>query len=198
MNREKFISELREKLYGLSQSDIDERVEFYSEMINDRMEDGLSEEEAVAEIGSVDGIVEQIMGEIPITALVKEKVKPKRKLKAWEIVLLVLGSPVWLPLAASAVVVLFSLYIVVWAVVICFYAVAAALAGSALGCIVGIFAYLRMGRPAQALFAGGAAILCAGLAILMFVFCVWLSKAVVKGTGKVLLGIKKSFVGKGE
>ncbi|MBP3250195.1 MAG: hypothetical protein J6M48_07585 [Ruminococcus sp.] len=72
MNREKFISELREKLYGLSQSDIDERVEFYSEMINDRMEDGLSEEEAVAEIGSVDGIVEQIMGEIPITALVKE------------------------------------------------------------------------------------------------------------------------------
>ncbi|HOR23032.1 MAG TPA: hypothetical protein PLY43_09945, partial [Ruminococcus sp.] len=100
MNREKFISELREKLYGLSQSDIDERVEFYSEMINDRMEDGLSEEEAVAEIGSVDGIVEQIMGEIPITALVKEKVKPKRKLKAWEIVLLVLGSPVWLPLAA--------------------------------------------------------------------------------------------------
>ncbi|HBB19073.1 MAG TPA: hypothetical protein DCZ62_01395, partial [Ruminococcus sp.] len=83
MNREKFISELREKLYGLSQSDIDERVEFYSEMINDRMEDGLSEEEAVAEIGSVDGIVEQIMGEIPITALVREKVKPKRKLKAW-------------------------------------------------------------------------------------------------------------------
>ncbi|MBQ8961548.1 MAG: DUF1700 domain-containing protein [Ruminococcus sp.] len=198
MNRERFISELREALRGLSQSDIDERVEFYSEMINDRMEDGLTEEEAMAEIGSVESVVEQIMGEIPITALVKEKVRPKRKLKAWEIVLLVLGSPVWLPLLIAALAVLLSLYIVVWSVVICFYAAAVSLAAGVIAALVGAFGYLRLGKPAAALFAAGAAIACAGLSILMSVFCVWLTKAIVKGTGKVLLKIKRSFVGKGE
>ena len=31
---------------------------------------------------------------------------------------------------------------------------------------------------------------CAGLAILMFFFCLWLSKALVKGTGKFFVGLK--------
>ena len=70
-------------------------------MIDDRMEDGISEEEAVEGIGTVDQIYEQIMSDMPLVKLVKEKVKPKRKLKAWEIVLLTLGSPVWIPLGAT-------------------------------------------------------------------------------------------------
>ena len=47
MNKEEFLSELRTKLSGLPQEDIEERISFYSEMIDDRMEDGISEEEAV-------------------------------------------------------------------------------------------------------------------------------------------------------
>ena len=59
-------------------------------MIDDRMEEGLTEAEAIAGIGSVDKIVTQIVAETPITKLVREKVKPKRSLQAWEIILLVL------------------------------------------------------------------------------------------------------------
>lgn len=198
MNKDNFLNELREKLSGLSQDDIDERVAFYSEMINDRMEDGLSEEEAVGKIGSVDSVVEQVMTEIPFTALVKERVKPKRKLKVWEIVLLILGSPLWLPLLISAGAILLSVYIVIWSVVITVYGITVSLGASAIGCFAGIFVYLANGNFAGAAFCAGCGLVCAGLAILMCIFSIWLTKAVIMATGKILLGIKKSFVGKGE
>ena len=56
MLKQEFLAQLRDALCGLPQRDIDERLTFYSEMIDDRMEEGLSEEEAVAAVGSVDEI----------------------------------------------------------------------------------------------------------------------------------------------
>ena len=67
---------LRKRLAGLPQAEIEERLAFYNEMIDDRIEDGLTEEEAVAEVGPVEDVVNQIMSEIPLTALVREKVRP--------------------------------------------------------------------------------------------------------------------------
>ena len=59
MRKQEFLAKLRKGLSGLPQDDIEERLIFYSEMIEDRKEEGLSEEEAVAAIGSVDEIVAQ-------------------------------------------------------------------------------------------------------------------------------------------
>ena len=196
MNKEQFLDELRRELSGLPQEDIEERIAFYEEMIADRMDEGMSEKEAVSGIGSVEEITRQIMSEIPLTKLVKEKVRPKRSLKAWEIVLLVLGSPVWIPLAIAAVAVLLSVYAVLWAVVICVYAVDFSFAAGTLAGVVGVFAYLKAGNPVGALFSLGTGIVCAGLAILMFFVSVWITKAVIKLGGRILLGIKISFVGR--
>ena len=63
MNREEFLSEIQRRLRGLPQEDIDERIAFYKEIIEDRMEEGLTEEEAVKEIGTVNSVVNQIMNE---------------------------------------------------------------------------------------------------------------------------------------
>ena len=63
MTKLNFILSLNEKLSGLPQNDIEERLRFYTEMIEDRMEEGLSEEEAVLAVGSVDEIAEQILAE---------------------------------------------------------------------------------------------------------------------------------------
>lgn len=198
MTKEEFLFELREKLFGLPQDEIEERIAFYNEIINDRMEDGLTEEEAVAEMGSVDTVVEQIMSEIPLSRLVKEKVKPKRNLKAWEIALLVLGSPVWVPLVIGAVSVILSVYAVIWVAVICTYVVDFSLTASAIAGMAGIIAYLKAGNPAGALFSVGLGVACAGLAILLFFGCGWITKHLIQATNKLLLGIKISFVGKEE
>lgn len=198
MNKENFLNGLREKLSGLPQEDIEERIAFYNEMINDRMEDGLSEEEAIEAIGSVDSVVEQIMSEIPLSTLVKKKVTPKRKLKAWEILLLILGAPVWIPLVISVGAVMFSVYAVVWAVVICLYAADITSAAGLFVGLAGIVVYLRAGNPVGALFSAGMGMASVGLAILLFFACIWLTKAVINATGKLILGIKISFVGNKE
>ena len=57
MLKTEFLEQLRAGLAGLPQEDIDGRVAFYSEMIDDRMEEGLSEEEAVAGAGKISDIV---------------------------------------------------------------------------------------------------------------------------------------------
>ena len=137
MNKQEFLDKLRTGLMGLPKDDLEERVNFYSEMIDDRMEEGVSEEDAVKSLGSTEAVARQIISEIPIMTIVKEKMKPKRKLGAWEIVLLAVGSPVWLSLLIAAFAVLLSLYIVLWAVgVVTAWAVFGAFVGGAFG---GIF-----------------------------------------------------------
>ena len=196
MNKEDFLDELAKRLSGLPQEDIDERIAFYREMIYARMEEGLSEEEAIASIGSVDEVVRKIMAEYPLTALVKDKVRPKRKLETWEIILLVLGFPLWFPLLIGAFAIVLSIYITIWAVIISLFAANFSCLAGCLGGLVGIFQYLRVGNFAGALFSVGAALVCAGVAILMFIACIYIAKTVIILTRKVVLAIKNSFVGK--
>ena len=196
MDKTQFLEELKRRLSGLPQSDLDERLLFYSEMIDDRVEDGLTEEEAVAGIASVDEIVEQIMAETPLSRLVKEKIQQRRGLKAWEILLLVLGSPVWLPLLIAAFAVCLSLYIVLWSVLSSLWAVDLSLAVSAVGGLfMAVFDLIR-GNPVGGAFMLGIALVCAGLAILLFFGCLELSRGLLRLTKKILLGVKTMFIGR--
>jgi uncharacterized membrane protein len=61
MNKQDFLAQLKESLASLPANDAEERLCFYSEMIDDRMEDGLSEGEAILSIGSVPEIAAQIL-----------------------------------------------------------------------------------------------------------------------------------------
>ena len=123
MTKHEFLMQLSSKLSGLPRTDIDERLMFYSEMIEDRKEDGLSEEEAVAAVGSVDEIAVQISSEIPFAKVVKDRIKTNRRLTTLEIVLLVLGSPIWLSLLIAAFAVIISLYAALWSVIISLWSV---------------------------------------------------------------------------
>lgn len=107
MNKQEFLAQLREGLSGLPQEDMEERLMFYSELLDDQMEEGLSEEEAVAAAGPVEEIVRQTISDTPLTKIVKERIRPKRRLHAGELVLLVLGAPIWLPLGFAAIAVFF-------------------------------------------------------------------------------------------
>lgn len=196
MTRQEFSDALRKSLTGLPQEDLERSIDFYREMIDDRMEDGLSEEEAVAAIGSVDEVANQILKDTPLTKLVREKIRPRRKMQVWEIVLLAVGSPIWLSLLIAAAAVVFCLYMVLWALVICAWAVGVSVAGFSIGCIGCALIMLAGGNawPAAAMF--GTALVCAGLSIILF----WLSKMATVGTAKlskkIFIGIKSCFIRK--
>lgn len=198
MNKTEFLDALDEKLSGFPQDEVQERISFYCEMIDDRVEDGMSEADAVAQIGTVDEIVDQIMSDIPLSKLVREKVSSKKKRKTWQTVLLAVGAVVWVPLLIAAAAVIFSLYIALWAVAVSLYAVFLALAAAGVCGIPGAVVLLVRGNIAGAALTFGAGIICAGLAILMFFVCVLVTRGVVKLTGKMLKKTKSLFVRKGD
>ncbi len=196
MIKQEFLAKLRKGISGLPQDDIEERLTFYSEMIDDRMEEGLSEEEAIAEIGSVNDVILQILSDIPLTKLVKEKVKPNRSLKAWEIVLLILGSPVWFPLLIAAVIIVLSVYIVIWLVVIVLYAADLSIAAGGVAGLAAVVTYFINGNISGALMFFGVGLVCAGIAILLFFGFNQVTKGILYLSKKMLLGIKNLFIKK--
>ena len=198
MNKSEFLSALRRGLTGLPPRDVEERVAFFGEMIDDRVEEGLSEEAAVAEIGDVDAVVAQIIADTPLAKLVCQRVAPKRRLGGGEIALIVAISPVWLPLLVVALSVMFALYVSLWAVVVSLWASFGVVVGGAFGAIVagGWFALSGSGPQGVAMIAAG--IVCAGLSIFLFFGCRAATKGAVLLAQKMVLRIKKRFAGKGE
>jgi len=190
MNRAEFLYALREKLSGLPSEELEERLSFYAEAIDDRMEDGYLEDAAVAEIGTPEEIAAQIISEIPLSRLVREKVGAKKQRRTWQTVLLAVGAVVWVPLLIAFLAVIFSLYIALWAVVISLYAVCLALAAAGVCALPGaVLLAVRGNLPAAAAFFG-TCIFCAGLAILMFFLCRAVTKGVIKLTGNMIRKIK--------
>ena len=197
MTRLEFLAALRERLCGLPEEDISRICDYYSEIIDDRVEDGTDEQEAVAALGTVEEIVAEVLGETPLPRLIKERVRPRRELRGWEIALIVVGSPLWVSLLIAAAAIVLSVYIVLWAVVISLYSIVAALGVCAVAGAVGlVFPAARDGAAAGLVSAGGG-LICAGLAILALLGCNRAAKGIALLGRKLLLAIKFSFVRRG-
>ncbi len=196
MSKQEFLEQLRKGLCGLPQKDIEERLSFYSEMIDDRIEEGVTEEDAILEIGSVDEIASAVVADIPLSKIAKERIKPKRQLKAWEIVLLILGSPIWLSLGIAAVAVVFSLYISLWAVIVSLWAVFASVAACSIGGVLACAVLAIGGNCASSLAMLGAGVACMGLSVFMFYGCNGATKGFVLLSKKIAVFIKNCFIKK--
>lgn len=198
MSKQEFLSQLYKGLSGLPKDDIEERVTFYKEMIEDRIEDGLSEEEAVNGIGNIDEIISQIVSDIPLTNLIKEKVIPKKRLKAWEIILLVLGSPIWLSVLIAVIAVFFSLYVVLWSVIVSLWSVFVSMIACALGFVASGIGFTCGGYVLSGVAMMGVGVMCAGLSIFVFYGCKALTKGIVIFTKKLTVWTKNCFIKKEE
>ena len=67
MKKQEFLAELWKQLSDAPKEDVERSLDYYTEMIEDRIEAGMSEEEAVADIGSPKDAAKQIMDELPKT-----------------------------------------------------------------------------------------------------------------------------------
>lgn len=198
MSKQEFLEQLRKGLYGLPQDEIEERLTFYSEMIDDRIEEGISEADAVSGIGSVNSIVSQIVAEVPLTKLVKEKITPKKKLKIWEIVLLVLGSPIWLSLLIAVFAVVLALYVSLWSLLISLWCIFGSFVVCALGGIVAGVGFAFCGNVPAGIALMGTGFACAGLSVFAFFGCKAATKGTLSLTRKIVLWTKNRFIKKEE
>ncbi len=194
MNKNEFIEALYSRLGDIPRENTAVSVDYYCEMIDDRIEDGLAEDEAVAAIGSIDDIAAQIYAEQPVRAGMPTKTKSP--IKAWQIVLIVLGFPLWFSLLAAAFAIIFAVYIVIWSVVIAFYAVSVSLIVSGLACLVSAGALYISIQPGQGTFILGSGFIILGLGVLLIFPCNLLVKVTAIFTVKMTKGIVSLFKGK--
>ena len=219
MTKPEFLDKLQAGLLGLTESDAQERLNFYSEMIDDRMEEGLSEEQAVAQVGDVQVIVANILAEIPQNApvqadaeVVKQviakvekpthhqatpKKEEKKHMEPRQIILLILGFPLWLPLLIAAFAVVISLIAVLWSVVGTLWG---ALFGTLAGCGIGVtllgLGCMIAGKWVVGTALFGAGLACAGLAVFAFFACIYTTKGAAWLTKVTFVGIAKLFKGR--
>ena len=183
MNKEQFLNTLREKLSSLSAEDLAERLAFYREAIDDRLEDGLTEEEAVAQLGAIEDIINKILGDAPAVVAVKEK----RRVNPLMIVLLILGSPLWISLLLTAFSVVISVYATVWSGVITLWAVDVSIVSIAVASLAGSILLFVKGNIAGGFAAVACMLFCAGLSILGFYGCLYTTKGTAWLTKKSIL-----------
>ncbi len=171
MNKNEFLNEIRSRLTGLPEEDIQKTIDFYTEALEDRIEDGLTEDEAVEQVGTPAEISEKILMETPLPTLIKAQpiIEPKRKIKAWEVILIILGSPVWLPILimvfALALTIVLVIISVILAIVVTIIATGIAGVFGVFGALAGIF----MGSGLKGFIDLGAAFLAMGIAVLLFI-----------------------------
>lgn len=122
MNKSGFLERLENLLQGIDKKERDKAISFYSEMIDDFIEDGLTEIEAVEKVGKPGEIAEQIITE-DLSKPEKTMTKNKKTLIS---ILLILGSPLWVVLLLAAgclllagCMLLFAGLIVIWLIPIC-------------------------------------------------------------------------------
>lgn len=206
MNKQQFLDQLRQKLASLPESEIQRSLTFYEEIISDRMEEGMTEEAAVAGLGDPEVIAEGIiLDATPLPSLVREKVK-QRKDRAKKghsqlgpvllTLLLVLGFPLWFPLIMVLLGLVLTLYILLWALAVTLFAVLLAVALSAVACVVGSIFLLPHGGLTFLLSLGVGLVL-AGLVVLLWFPLSAAAKGLVRLTKalgrKISRGVKSLF-----
>lgn len=110
-NKQMFLVELERKIpKGAPIEEKDTFLAYCSEMIQDLIEDGYSEEEAIFKLGNPDSL---IYDNFESWFVVKEQQVP-RKTMPFLIIIAILGFPLWGSLLLAAILVILSGYIVLW------------------------------------------------------------------------------------
>lgn len=194
MLREEFIIKLKNKLSGIPNDDLEKTIEYYNEIINDKIEEGVSEEVAVNSLGMLDDIVNNILKEIPIKKIVIEKLQPKRKLKTWEIVLLSVTGIIWIPMLIIFFALILTLYISLWSGVITSGALTISTGLTSLTTIFGVIDIFA-GNISSGLVLIGIGLFSLGIAILFGILTIEFSKVMINVCKKIVLKVKELFIG---
>lgn len=188
MKKAEFLAQLRSRLNQLPPRDVEETLEYYSEMIDDYIESGYSPDAAVAKMGSVDSVAAQILSgaQSPVFGT---PVAQKRSKSGIVILLLILGFPLWFPLLITAFCLLLTAAIlIVTLAMVLPWSLAISFGVSALGLLIGT-AVILVGEGI------GAAVLVLGTALVLGALCIFTLWVALRLTALGAKGIAAMFSG---
>ena len=212
--KQEFLVRLEEELSDLPKEETQRQLTRYTAKIDQKMETGLTEREAVAEMESIAKITSRVHAEnpnfrysgktegpdrsLPAWEIVLLKTEgPDRSLPAWEIVLLALGAPIWITLLIVGFALLFTVYVVIWVAVISLWITMVSFMAGAVGSVVlSIWAFFQ-GNGLQGIVMLCAGSVLAGLSILLFFGCRAATKGAVILTKNIAVWVKSLFMRRG-
>ena len=197
MNRIEFIETLRNSLQGIPKDDINKTIDFYNEILSDKIEDGMNEEDAINSLGSIDSILYSTLSEISFRKLIKEKIG-RRKLKTWQIVLLSSTFYIWIPVSIALFAVALALYVSLWSGVIAVGA--GALASACCSPIFLVWGIIDIftANVGSGFMLIGLSLILAGAAILLTILTIQFAKLMLKVIKKLFVKMKSKFVKRGD
>ena len=173
MTKDEYLTKLKRALRTVKSEERKKSLAYFSEVIDDRMEDGITEDAAVAELECIEAAAERIIAEA------HSQGQLKRKHSFWEIVLIVLGFPLWFPLLLTVAIVVFIMYALIWILIGSLFVVCLSLV---VGGASAIFALFFSGNYPVAFACLGTGLVCVGLSIALFVPSVFFARAYAKAT----------------
>ena len=174
MTRNEFITSLSARLQGIPGTERQKALDWYSELICDRMEE-MPEADAVSGIGSVDEIADEILSQYRQNTTAvhsSDGTEPQSRRspdKGVNTALVIFAaavlSPIWLPLLIVGLSLAFVAVVLVWcAVVTVGVMLVSAAAVGAVGLVYGFWALFVI-NPAYGLLVLGTALISAGLTL---------------------------------
>lgn len=197
MTKADFLQLLERALSQLSEEERRANLEYYSELLDDMLEEGMTEAEATAKLGSPAAIAESILQEMPLSKLVSSRMKPKSGWTPLAIILAVVGSPIWVPLLLAGVAVVAALFVSIWALAVVAVVVVLALALAVIAAPVLAVRTAVLTLPLGLLLLGGGLVLL-GLCVLGGLMAVELCKLLAQLTVLLARKIKGLFIRKEE
>ncbi len=192
MNKQEYLAQLRAALACLPEGEIEESVAFYTEMIDDRVADGLTEEEATAQLDDPKAAARAIIADLPVVPRAVVRTKQRNRALYWTLV--ILGSPLWLTLLLAAGMLVLAGLLTIWCLILGLWLLAAGLlAGGPLGIGVCLWA-LAVGQPAYGVFELGSGLLCFGLGLFCLHGAVAASKTLMQVSRQWIAKAKAPFV----
>lgn len=192
MTKQEFLSELERALGKLPHAEVEQALAFYDEAISDRMEDGLSEAEALASLGPVDEIAAQIAAETP--PIPRAIARANTGSRTLNIVLLAAFSPIWIPIVLALAAATLAVYVAIWAVIAALWAVDAVLVLMPFAGLAALTSTLGGGMPLPGVFVFGLSLVSSGFGLVASFAVFRASKLLFRATRSFARWIASLFV----
>ena len=195
MSKKEFLAQLEKALSSLPKNEVNKSLLYYSEIIDDSIEEGLTEEQAVGRLEKVDVISQRILYETPLPVLISSRMKKETN---WgNALLIVLGFPLWFPLLIAVAAIFFSLYVSIWSIFLSFFAVIVAVGASGIATLIYAPVAMFMQNNMLAGFGSlGVSLILISLAILLMRLSLPATKEFIKLSAKLTKKIKSLLIKK--
>lgn len=120
MKKDEFMKLLKKNITSMKKKDREEILEYYEEIILDKMESGLTEQDAVKDLGNPEAVAQKILKENATKDKCSEELFEKTipaSSTFVKVILFLIACPILLPLAFAIVILLLSF----WIIIVCFY-----------------------------------------------------------------------------